>query len=74
MYLDEYKRWMAAELEDADLKPFKLPTTNILIRICEKPMGGLEYSYDVTRTDGKNVFCFFSSFTIQSPILSYTFV
>ena len=21
MYLDEYKRWMAAELEDADLKP-----------------------------------------------------
>ena len=21
MYLDEYKRWMAADLEDADLKP-----------------------------------------------------
>ena len=21
MYLDEYKRWLAAELEDADLKP-----------------------------------------------------
>ena len=21
MYLDEYKRWLAAELDDADLKP-----------------------------------------------------
>ena len=21
MYLDEYKRWLAADLEDADLKP-----------------------------------------------------
>ena len=23
MYLDEYKRWLAADLEDADLKPEK---------------------------------------------------
>lgn len=37
-------------------------------------MGWLKYHYDVTRTNGKNVFCIFSSFPIQSPILSYTFI
>ena len=32
MYLDEYKRWLAADLDDADLKP-ELAKTSLLRRL-----------------------------------------